>query len=151
MKILSIDPGTSCGWATGEKGTMPIFGTWNLKPDRWADLGSRTLYLGRFLEQALPGVQLVVFEEVRHHLGVDAAHVYGAIIAQVQAKCRELGGIPYEAVPVGTIKKHWTGKGNANKDEMMAHARRRGFDIQNDDEADALAILDWALSREGKQ
>ena len=28
--------------------------------------------------------------------------------------------IPYQGVPVGTIKKHATGKGNAGKDEMIA-------------------------------
>ncbi len=39
----------------------------------------------------------------------------------------ELRGIPYEGVPVGTIKRHATGKGNAAKEAMIAAARARGF------------------------
>jgi Holliday junction resolvasome RuvABC endonuclease subunit len=51
-------------------------------------------------------------------------------------------------VAVGTIKKHWTGKGNATKEAMIAEATRRGFTVKNSDEADALALLDFALGRE---
>ena len=61
----------------------------------------------------------------------------------------ELRGIPYEGVPVGTIKRHATGKGNANKDVMMAAARARGFSPADDNEADAIAILLWALETRG--
>jgi Holliday junction resolvasome RuvABC endonuclease subunit len=61
----------------------------------------------------------------------------------------ELRGVPYEGVPVGTIKRHATGKGNANKDAMIAAARARGFSPADDNEADAIAILFWALETNG--
>jgi Holliday junction resolvasome RuvABC endonuclease subunit len=61
----------------------------------------------------------------------------------------ELRGVPYAGVPVGTIKRHATGKGNANKDAMMAAARARGFSPADDNEADAIAILLWALETRG--
>ena len=48
-------------------------------------------------------------------------------------------------MPVGTIKKHATGKGNASKDEMVASARARGHAPTDDNEADALALLHWAV------
>ncbi|MFP5382262.1 MAG: hypothetical protein ACLGG4_08355, partial [Gammaproteobacteria bacterium] len=54
-------------------------------------------------------------------------------------------GVPYQGVPVGTIKKHVTGKGNASKDEMMAAMRARGYLPTDDNEADALALLHWAI------
>jgi hypothetical protein len=38
----------------------------------------------------------------------------------------ELRGVPYEGVPVGTIKRHATGKGNANKQAMIDAARATG-------------------------
>ena len=48
------------------------------------------------------------------------------------------------------MKRHATGKGNAGKLEMMAAARARGFRPSDDNEADALAILHWAIeTREG--
>jgi Holliday junction resolvasome RuvABC endonuclease subunit len=53
--------------------------------------------------------------------------------------------IPYCGVPLATIKRDATGKGNANKDAVMAAVRAIGFDPADDNEADALTLLDWAL------
>ena len=49
--------------------------------------------------------------------------------------------IPYQGVPVGTIKKHATGKGNAGKDDMIASVRLRGHTPADDNEADALSLI----------
>ena len=38
-----------------------------------------------------------------------------------------------------------TGKGNAGKDEMIAAVVKRGFTPADDNEADALALLHWAI------
>ena len=84
------------------------------------------------------------FEEVRRHAGVDAAHAYGGFMGHLTAWC-ESHNIPYQGVPVGTIKKHATGKGNAGKDEMILAVRQRGHSPGDDNEADALAILHWAI------
>ncbi len=96
------------------------------------------------LKQAVDGLDAVYFEEVRRHAGIDAAHAYGGFMAHLTAWC-EHHQIPYQGVPVGTIKKHATGKGNASKDEMLAAARLRGHVPADDNEADALAILHWAI------
>jgi hypothetical protein len=48
-------------------------------------------------------------------------------------------------VPVGTIKRHIAGKGNADKAAVIAAVKALGFDPQDDNEADALALLDWAI------
>ena len=89
-------------------------------------------------------INAVYFEEVRRHVGVDAAHVYGGLMATLTTWC-EHHRIPYQGVPVGTIKKHATGKGNASKNEMVASARARGHTPADDNEADALALLSWAV------
>jgi Holliday junction resolvasome RuvABC endonuclease subunit len=95
------------------------------------------------LQESFPELQALYFEEVRRHAGVDAAHVYGGLLATLSAWC-EHHNVPYQGVPVGTIKKHATGKGNASKAEMIAAMRRRGHSPADDNEADALAILHWA-------
>ena len=84
------------------------------------------------------------FEEVRRHAGVDAAHAYGGFMAHLTAWC-EHHQIPYQGVPVGTIKKHATGKGNASKDQMIGAVRLRGHAPADDNEADAIALLHWAI------
>jgi Holliday junction resolvasome RuvABC endonuclease subunit len=49
-------------------------------------------------------------------------------------------------VPVGTIKRHIAGKGNADKAAVIAAVQALGFDPQDDNEADALALLNWAIA-----
>ena len=71
------------------------------------------------LKNAAGGLDLVLFEEVRSHAGVDASHAYGGYLAILTAWC-EHHRIPYEGVPVGTIKRHVTGKGNADKQAVIA-------------------------------
>ena len=46
---------------------------------------------------------------------------------------------------MGTIKKHATGKGNASKTEVIDAMRALGHPVTDDNEADALALLHWAL------
>ncbi len=83
---------------------------------------------------------------MRRHVSTDAAHAYGGFLATLTAWC-EHHQIPYQGVPVGTIKKHATGKGNASKEEMVASARVRGHTPVDDNEADALALLHWAIAQ----
>jgi Holliday junction resolvasome RuvABC endonuclease subunit len=61
----------------------------------------------------------------------------------------ELRGVPYQGVPVGTIKRHATGHGNAPKQAMIGAAQTRGFSPTDDNEADAIAILLWAIETKG--
>jgi hypothetical protein len=106
----------------------------------------RYLRFTRWLDElAADGpVAALWFEEVRRHAGTDAAHVYGGLMATLTAWA-ELRGVPYEGVPVGTIKRHAAGKGNAGKPAMIAAAVARGYSPADDNEADALALLHWAM------
>ena len=122
-------------------------GTENFKPHRFEGGGMRFLRFKQWLNELLAAsvhINAVYFEEVRRHAGVDAAHAYGGFMGHLTAWC-EHHNIPYQGVPVGTIKKHATGKGNAGKDEMIAAAKARGHDPVDDNEADALALLHWAI------
>ena len=151
MTILTIDLGTKTGWALHGQDQSITSGTVEFKNDRWQGGGMRFLRFKQWLteiKQMAGGLDAVFIEEVRRHAGVDAAHAYGGFLAHATAWC-EHHTIPYESVPVGTIKRHTTGKGNANKDAMIEAARKRGFDPADDNEADALAILDWAMTHRG--
>jgi len=90
----------------------------------------------------------VWFEEVRRHAGTDAAHVFGGFLATLSTWC-EQRSVPYQGVPVGTLKRFATGKGNAGKEAVIAAVRARGFTPADDNEADALALLLWALETRG--
>lgn len=95
------------------------------------------------------GLDEVCFEEIRRHLGVDASHVYGGFLAHLTAWC-ERHSIPYAGIPVGTIKKHITGKGNANKEEIIKAVKAFGYCSADNNEADALALLHWRVTTHRK-
>ena len=143
MTILALDLGTQTGWALTSRDGSITSGSQSFKPQRFEGGGMRFLRFKRWLtdiKQCNDGIDQVVFEEVRRHLGVDAAHAYGGFMGQLTAWC-EHHQIPYQGIPVGTIKKHATGKGNASKDEMVASVRARGHAPTDANEADAIALL----------
>ena len=149
--ILALDLGTSTGWALRSAEGLITSGTASFRPGRYDGGGMRYLRFTNWLTEIdrLSGpVAAIWFEEVRRHAGTDAAHVYGGLMATLTAWA-ELRGVPYEGVPVGTIKRHATGKGNAPKTAMIAAARARGFSPADDNEADAIALLLWAIETNG--
>lgn len=141
MSVLTLDLGTTSGWCL-RQGSSTVSGSWNLKGDRYEGGGMRFLrFRGKLDEVAkLTDIRGVFYEEVRRHAGTDAAHIYGGLQAVLTSWCEERK-IPYQGVPVGTIKKHVTGKGNADKNAVMAAVRKFGFDPGDDNEADAIALM----------
>ena len=145
--ILALDLGTITGWALRGSDGHITSGSESFRPQRFEGGGMRFLRFKRWLNELLSAshsINAVYFEEVRRHAGVDAAHAYGGFMGHLTAWC-EHHNIPYQGVPVGTIKKHATGKGNAGKDDMIASVRLRGHTPVDDNEADALALLHWAV------
>jgi hypothetical protein len=149
--ILALDLGSTTGWAVRTSRCRILHGTAEFRPNRYEGGGMRYLRFGKWLDQTLEvtgGIDAVYFEEVRRHIGTDAAHTYGGFLAALTSWC-EAKGIAYQGVPVGTIKRFATGKGNADKQAMVAAIRERGFEPGDDNEADAIAILLWALDTHG--
>jgi Holliday junction resolvasome RuvABC endonuclease subunit len=149
--ILSLDLGTTTGWAMQLAGGVIESGTTSFRPSRYDGGGMRYLRFRGWLASIAAdaaGIEAIYFEEVRRHIGTAAAHLYGGFLATLTAWC-EQNSIPYEGVPVGTIKRHVTGKGNADKTAVVEAIRARGFKPADDNEADAIAILLWAIDTHG--
>ncbi len=154
--VLALDLGTSTGWALQERSGRICSGCQPFRPQRYEGGGMRFLRFQRWLNElsrvAAPSAGLaidqVVFEEVRRHAGVDAAHAYGGFLGQLGSFC-EHHHIPYQGVPVGTIKRFITGKGNASKEAVITAVRALGHCPVDDNEADALALLHWAIDFAG--
>jgi len=145
--ILALDLGTTTGWALRTPDGTITSGTQSFRPQRFEGGGMRFLRFKRWLtdiKACAEGIDSLHFEEVRRHVSTDAAHAYGGFLATLTSWC-EHHQIPYEGVPVGTIKRHATGKGNAGKEEVVAAMRGRGHAPADDNEADALAILHWVV------
>lgn len=147
MTILALDLGTTTGWATLASSGHIVHGWASFKPGRYEGGGMRYLRFSRWLDSMAieTTISEVAFEEVRRHAGTDAAHVYGGFLAMLTGWCEERR-IPYRGIPVGTIKRHVTGKGNADKAAVIAAVKALGHPVSDDNEADAVALLRYVMS-----
>jgi hypothetical protein len=149
--ILALDLGSITGWALGAGAHRIVSGTVSFRPSRYEGGGIRSVRFRAWLNQLASdfrNLSAVYFEEVRRHLGTDAAHLYGGFLATLTAWC-EQREVPYQGVPVGTIKRFIAGKGNADKQAVLDAVRARGYVPTDDNEADAIAILLWVIETGG--
>lgn len=157
--VLALDLGQSMGYAFRSSNGSLMSGTWNFAPRKFDSHGVQFRKFRHNLDKfhEIAPIDLIVYEAVRAHKGVDAAHVYGGFWGVLTGWCDEKL-VDHTGLPVGTIKKHATGNGNATKELMCrcigamgfphllkfesleGSARTNAISAVNN-EADALAIL----------
>ena len=146
MNILSLDLATKTGWGTLFNGVMSS-GVQEFGLRRGESAGMRFLrfraWLSKMAEYAPGKIDLIVFEQA-HHRGGAATQLCVGLVTDVLAFAADIGA---ETMPVhtGTLKKYATGKGNAGKPEMIQAAVLRGHRPQDDNEADACMLLEYAM------
>lgn len=147
--ILALDLGTKTGYAVRKRDGKVVHGTQSFAPRKSWTEGQRWLRFQSWLAEVLElhHVQRIAYEHVSFHAGVRDAHCYGAFRALVEMAA-DRRNIELVGTNVQTVKKHWTGKGGADKAAMLAQARVRGYRPETDNDADALAVLDWAVAQE---
>jgi len=145
QNILGLDLGTHTGWAIRRRGGAILYGTAKFPNPKKAHPGQRWQAYRVWLSGLLDKYQIhvVAYEDVRRHLGTDAAHAYGAFEALLQMTAASYN-VELLPVGVGVIKKAFTGNGRADKQDMLRQARLAGFSPDTDNAADALAVLHWA-------
>ena len=149
MNILAIDLGTRTGWCSGDHEA----GTEDFSIRRGESSGMRFVRFRSWLMAILSTtidherfINLVAYEEINFFRGIDASLVYGGMLGILQEVCTQIN-MDYKGVMPSELKKWATGKGNANKDLMMATAAMRWPSFSGDDnEADARLL--WAFARE---
>lgn len=147
MTILALDLGTNCGWATWD-GKRVCHGVIHLGGRKDEIDGARFTRFRAWLADTntmLGGALCSVFyEDVRRHIGTTAAHIYGGFWAHLEEWCFHKQ-IACHGFGVGEIKKHATGRGNADKNAVIMAMQAKGYNVTDDNEADALALLHLAL------
>ena len=147
MKVLAIDSGTKTGWAVNEDPIISGIQDFSLK--RGESSGMRFLafraWLKKMVEDTKP--QMIIYE-LAHHRGGYTTEVCVGFTTSIQTICAE-ANIEYVALHSATLKKFATGKGNAGKEDMMVAATRKGWNFHDDNEADALWLLRYAIETYG--
>lgn len=149
--VLALDLGTKLGWAAVTTEGVITSGSHSCAPRPYEAAGARWSKFRAHLSE-LYGAEwfsVVYFEDVKRHGPgqVIAAHVYGGFLAHLEHWCMT-HNVELIGVGVGQVKKAWTGSGAAKKHLMIACAEAKGFRPTDDNEADALAILSLAITRE---
>jgi len=150
MKILALDMATQTGYAAN---TAPwMSGSVCFPVKRGESPGMRFLRFRRWLHETLEtmmgDIDVICYEQAHHRGGAATAVCVGmvAILQTFAAEC----GFELLTVHTATLKKYATGSGRASKDDMVKAAEER-FDKKmfDDNEADALFILAWAIDELG--
>ncbi len=154
VNTLALDLGTTTGFALHASGITTSgsvsFARYAGCKSKPADHPGETfLKFQRWLRERIQvdKVGRIVFENVYRWSSGDAAKAYCGYrgVMYLNAAYYRL---EVTAVNQVHIKKHWTGKGNADKAAMIAETLRRfpSLELSSSDEADAIAILDLYLT-----
>ena len=153
MKTLALDLGTHTGFAvhanTITSSGSILFKRYKGCKSKPADhMGKVILDFHKWLRnQIIEGkYDCIIYEAVYRWSSSDAAKAYGAFRGILMLNAAAYG-IDVFAYSPTAIKKHFTGKGNANKEAMLKEGRKRypHHFIKDDNEADALALLSLHL------
>jgi|GEM_PF-2935176 len=144
-RLIGLDLASSCGITFCDimpgqpvKSAPLIGGQWDLSVTNHDTNSIRYVRLKTFLNVTAP--DLVFYEEVKFTgatppgvklsvaavvaRAVSGAQVVHSLQAILVTWCEE-HDVPCEAVPIGTLKKYATGRGNANKGEMIVACNQK--------------------------
>jgi len=138
--VVGIDPGMTTGWAI-DTGSTIAAGTWQLTHKSEHPLMRLHDYLSGIL--SLNEVSLLCYEEpVARGMAARSLNRQMGIIILVCERLR----IPHYPVNPGTLKKHATGSGRADKEQMLEAAQGRGWEFTDHNAVDALWLADYGRS-----
>lgn len=150
MKILALDMATKTGWAVIEDGGIKESGVQDFTKGRGESNGLMFLRFRKWLQEiASFGPFSIVAYERAHYRGGAATEVCVGLQTRAQEFAAETGA---ESAPVATttLKKFATGRGNADKADMVkAAALILGRPPVDDNEADAVHVGRWAWVQYG--
>jgi len=147
INILALDLAKVVGWAT--KHDSFNSGVKDLSPKKGESTGMVFIRFRAWLDEMLriSGAKMVIYEKplVGTMRNGNVAQIAYGLSAIVQEVC-ENHKVDYTNIMPAELKKHATGKGNANKEKMLEAAKAKWPDIEiiDHNHADALWLLDYA-------
>ena len=150
MIVLGIDAATKTGWSLYDSDNNKVVesGVQDFSKKRGESNGLMFLRFRKWLFDlivaARPGI---ICYEQSHHRGGAATEIGYGLTTRIQEAATE-HKIEYAPVRTTTLKKWATGKGNADKDLMVAAAKVvLGREPVSDDEADAVHVSRWGAEQ----
>jgi Holliday junction resolvasome RuvABC endonuclease subunit len=156
LRILALDCATKTGWAAGARNPegwkLVESGVQVFDVKRGESPGMRYLRFSRWLVEVfdLARPDFAIYEKpIIVHKSSAAAEVAHGFATRLQEICAQRG-VEHETIAATSLKKAITGRGNAEKPEMMQAAFERWNKRPSDDnEGDALCLLTYAIKNYG--
>ena len=152
MRIITLDLGVSTGYTIGDdKGNVTEHGVKKFKRDKRPDVDSRfgefhDWLTGIAWDTIIPTETLVVCEQANHMPSISGTRIHFGFAAIVNIVVDRLWQtFTLNIVPAKSIKKFFTGTGNADKDLMIYTAQQIHPDVKDDNEVDSLALYYYTL------
>ena len=144
MKIIALDLGSHMALAHNGMDDPIIVDSHHFEGCRSHRMGATFKWLHKRFTQikAACPIDLVVYERPFGR-GMDATRCGWGIAGLVEAAAT-IQGWPVTDTDPQTIKKFATGKGRAEKEAMIAAARKMGYTGHDEHEADAFCLLKYA-------
>ena len=151
-RIIALDLGSTTGVAWGD-GNRPdgsefikFTGKGGFNPESFYNF---YIYLNQLIQYKLRtsghDVKLVIEKPNANMPGYAGVRVhFGMLGVALALEGRYSDRVTSHVVPALTIKKYWTGSGRAKKPDMIAQAQREGYDVTDDNEADAIALYHYS-------
>lgn len=152
LRVLALDCASKTGWAVGERDAaaqrrLIDSGVQEFDLRRGESAGLRFLRFRAWLRElrSVAGpFNLVIFEQA-HHRGGAATELCVGMTTRAQEFAAEMGA-EHASLHTATLKKATTGRGNAEKSDMIQAAQEVwGRRPADDNEADALCLLKYAI------
>lgn len=149
--ILALDLATHCGFAFESAGVRES-GVADFSPRKNERYGYRfirfNVWLYRWYER---NVDLVVYEKpIPFHSGQAASQLAYGFSSRVEEFCARYD-LRCECVQPNVLKKFATGNGAAKKENMIRFAQALKPGVTDDNEADALWLLEYAKAKFAKE
>ena len=151
MNILAIDAATKLGWALSVNGqTTSGVQLFDLK--RGESPGMRWLRFGSWLRemQRLNPIDIIYFEQA-HHRGGAATSVGVGFVTKIHEFAAAVGAetCPVHTATLKSFAARTAGIKSGKGKVTMAAADKFGWSYQDDNEADALWLLQYAITELG--
>lgn len=145
--ILALDLATALGWAVNPPHEEPDFGT-EFLPSTGKNVGAFIAAYDRWLRGTIEIQKpaLVIYEQpsLFAKSTPDTVIKLNGLATHTEWLCHRKD-IPVRSANPSQLKKFFTGSGKAKKPDMVAAARRRGWLVRDDNQADACAVRAWAI------
>lgn len=146
--LLSLDLATNLGWSLGDVASRDFaFGSHRL-PSTADDIATFAWAFNDWLVPKLEGVTLCVFESpiLPRQTSMTTVRKLSGLAWHVEFRCMERG-IEVCECQIQSIKKYFAGSGRAKKPDMIRAAKALGYNVKNDDEADAIAVRLYTIEQ----